>query len=168
MKLSLPAAKPTAPTKPAPPTKPVVAGKAPAKAPAAKEPKENFYRKMKKYTHIKLTELIAQPEVIRGRIGSKAKGALSAEELVQFLVSVEDEAPGWNKPKTEGKKRGRKPKTSEEKTAAKAAKGGPKAPTAPAAAVLKKPGGLLPPRAPAAVAPKAPAPAVSKLRLPGK
>ncbi len=140
--------------------------KAVAEKPASKrELSDTDYRKLKKYTHVMLAEMIT-PEgakEVRARIGSTRGGELRAEELVQFLAEREADLSPWKQrrlPNPDGtpKKRGRPrkdaapvvappPRTKASAVLGKAAKGGvlpkkaapppAKAPAAPAAAPRK-------------------------------
>ncbi len=149
-----------APTAPKAAAAPVKAAKAPKEPKAkaekpAKDPALN-YRKMRKYTVPKLTELIASPEVVFNRLGKAAEKTLSAATLVEYLTLTEADMPDWaakKVPNADGtpKRRGRPPKDAS-KVAAPPAKTNTKATFAKI-----KSGAALPPKAPQGAAPAAPA-----------
>lgn len=143
------AAAPVAPKAPAAPAK-----KAPPAASAAIE----AYRSHRKWTAPKLRSLVDNAETVkemRGRIGSKATGAFTAAELLNYLDKVENDHPSW-KEKGQGKgKKGGRPKGSKNKP--KEAKAPPA--VANPAAALAKAKATLAPKPAAVVAPPA-------LRLP--
>lgn len=85
-----PVAKPAA--KPVAKAAPVVAPKAKRAAPAVSD-----YRNCRKYTHPKLTEMLADEASIRAALNNGNEGTLAAWELVEYLKILETVVPDWKK-----------------------------------------------------------------------
>lgn len=124
-KFQLPVSRPA--FAPAPPTfqsKPAAPKPTAVAAPKAAAPKKTrgpskkdyfgkSYHQLRKWTVVKLEELLSADSVavIRAKIGSKFSGVLRADELLAYCKQVENEEPTWKSPPPlpngEKRKRGR-------------------------------------------------------------
>lgn len=105
-------AKPALKPAPAPVAKAAPVAKPVKKAkPAAEAAQE--YRHLRKYTKLKLSELVQDVTTIRHAIGTpKATGDLKVSELLAYLDKIESDTPEWRKksnpaPDGQPRKRGR-------------------------------------------------------------